>query len=252
MHSFEWISFLPFVEHSKVPIGHVVHGALVFLILTSLVLIARRRLVDPNLDIVPAPKLSVVNFFEVAYGTIEKLCTESLGHHGHRFVYLVGTLALWILFSNLLGVIPGLVPPTDNVNTNFACAAVVFLLTHYYGFKAHGMKYLKHFVGPTPWLAPLMIPIEIIGHLARPLSLTLRLFGNMFGDHMNLMVFVGMMIGLTKYILAGPVPAWIFAPIAPLIPIVIILLGIFVAVVQTYVFILLTMSYLSGAIADSH
>jgi F0F1-type ATP synthase membrane subunit a len=69
---------------------------------------------------------------------------------------------------------------------------------------------------------------------------------------MNLMVFVGMMIGLTKYILAGPVPAWIFAPIAPLIPIVIILLGIFVAVVQTYVFMLLTMSYISGSIADSH
>ena len=114
------------------------------------------------------------------------------------------------------------------------------------------MKYLKHFVGPTPWLAPLMIPIEIIGHLARPLSLTLRLFGNMFGDHMNLMVFVGMMIGLTKYILAGPVPVWIFAPIAPLVPIVIILLGIFVSVVQAYVFVLLTMSYLSGSLAESH
>ncbi len=252
MHSFEWISLLHFVEASEVPIGHVLHAGLVFLILTTLVLLARRRLVDPGLDIVPAPKLSIVNFFETAYGTIEKLCEESLGHHGHRFVYLIGTLALWILFSNLLGVIPGLVPPTDNVNTNFACAAVVFLLTHYYGFKAHGVKYLKHFVGPTPWLAPLMIPIEIIGHLARPLSLTLRLFGNMFGDHMNLMVFVGMMIGLTKTIIAAPAWAWVFAPIAPLVPIVIILLGIFVAVVQTYVFMLLTMSYLSGAIADGH
>jgi len=249
MHSFEWVSIVPGI--SAVP-AHVVHAALVFTVLSLLAIIAGRRLSSPDLDIVPAPRLTLVNFFETAYGTIEKLCEESLGHHGHRFVYLVGTLALWILFSNLLGVIPGLVPPTDNVNTNFACAAVVFLLTHYYGFKAHGVAYLKHFVGPTPWLAPLMIPIEIIGHLARPLSLTLRLFGNMFGDHMNLMVFVGMMIGLTKTILAGPVPAWIFAPIAPLVPIVIILLGIFVAVVQTYVFILLTMSYISGAIAEGH
>jgi F-type H+-transporting ATPase subunit a len=245
MHSFEWISLLPFVQHSKVAVGHVVHAAIVFALLTTLVLLARRRLADPALDIVPAPRFSVLNFFEAAYGLIDKLCAESLGHHGPRFVYLVGTLALWILFSNLLGVIPGFVPPTDNVNTNFACAAVVFLLTHYYGFKAHGVKYLKHFAGPTPWLAPLMIPIEIIGHLARPLSLTLRLFGNMFGDHMNLMVFVGMMIGLSK--------AFIWAaPIAALVPIVIICLGIFVAVVQTYVFILLTMSYISGAIAEAH
>jgi len=249
MQSFEWATIIPGIKDLPV---HVTHAALVFLILTGLIMVAYRRLSDPDLDIVPQPRLSVVTFFETAYTTIERLCEESLGHSGHRFVYLVGALALWILFSNLLGVIPGLVPPTDNVNTNFACAAVVFLLTHYYGFKAHGAKYLKHFVGPTPWLAPLMIPIELIGHLARPLSLTLRLFGNMFGDHMNLMVFVGMMIGLTKYILSGPVPAWIFAPIAPLIPIVIILLGIFVAVVQTYVFVLLTMSYISGAIAESH
>jgi len=242
MQSFEWISLIPGI--SAIP-AHVVHAALVFTVLSLLAVIAGRRLADPDLDIVPAPRLNLVNFFETAYGTIEKLCEESLGHHGHRFVYLVGTLALWILFSNLLGVIPGLVPPTDNVNTNFACAAVVFLLTHYYGFKAHGMSYLKHFVGPTPWLAPLMIPIEIIGHLARPLSLTLRLFGNMFGDHMNLMVFVGMMIALSK--------AFIWAtPIAALVPIVIICLGIFVAIVQTYVFVLLTMSYISGAIAESH
>ena len=114
----------PFVASAQVPIGHVVHAALVFTVLSPLALIAGRRLADPDLDIVPAPRFNLVNFFETAYGTIEKLCEESLGHHGHRFVYLVGTLALWILFSNLLGVIPGLVPPTDNVNTNFACAAV--------------------------------------------------------------------------------------------------------------------------------
>jgi len=249
MQSFEWVAIIPGI--SAIPV-HVVHAAIVFMILTALILAAGRRLADPGLDIVPDPRLSILTFFEAVYGTIEKLCQDNLGHHGHRYIYLVGSLGLWILFSNLLGVIPGFVPPTDNVNTNFACAAIVFLLTHYYGFKAHGAKYLKHFVGPTPWLAPLMIPIEIIGHLARPLSLTLRLFGNMFGDHMNIMVFVGMMIGLTKFILAGPVPLWIFAPIAPLVPIVIMCLGIFVSIVQAYVFVLLTMSYLSGSLAESH
>jgi F-type H+-transporting ATPase subunit a len=242
MQSFEWVAIIPGI--SAIPV-HVTHAAIVFMILTLLIMVAYRRLANPALDIVPEPRLSVVNFFEAAYGTIEKLCEESLGHHGHRYIYLVGTLALWILFSNLLGVIPGFVPPTDNVNTNFACAAIVFLATHYYGFKTHGAKYLKHFVGPTPWLAPLMIPIELIGHLARPLSLTLRLFGNMFGDHMNLMVFVGMMIALAK--------AYVFvAPVAVLVPIVIICLGIFVSVVQAYVFVLLTMSYLSGSLAESH
>jgi F-type H+-transporting ATPase subunit a len=257
MQAFEWVHVIPGLKDFRVP-GveglpvHVLHSFLVFALLTLLILAAGARLRRADLDIVPAPRFSLLNFFEIAYETIAKLCDDILGHHGPRFVYLIGALALWILFSNLVGVVPGLVPPTDNVNTNAACAIVVFLATHFYGFKAHGIKYLKHFAGPTPWLAPLMIPIEIIGHLARPLSLTLRLFGNMFGDHMNLMVFVFMMTGLTKAILAGPVPLWIFAPIAPLIPIIIILLGIFVAVVQAYVFILLSMSYISGAIAESH
>jgi len=249
MQSFEWVMVIPGIKELPV---HVVHSALVFSFLCLLSLLAYRRLADPNLDIVPAPRLSLVNFFETAYGLISKLCDDIMGHHGPHFVYLIGALGMWILFSNLLGTIPGLVPPTDNVNTNAACAITVFVLTHVYGFRAHGIAYLKHFVGPSPWLAPLMIPIEIIGHLARPLSLTLRLYGNMFGDHMNLMVFVFMMTGLTKAILAGPVPLWIFAPVAPLIPIIIILLGIFVSVVQAYVFILLSMSYISGAIAESH
>jgi F-type H+-transporting ATPase subunit a len=249
MQSFELVTVIPGVKALPV---HVAHAAIVFILLTLLLLIANRRLRNPALDIVPSPRFSLLNFFEVAYGTIAKLCDEMLGHHGQRYVYLIGAFALWILFSNLLGVVPGLAPATDNVNTNSACAVVVFLATHYYGFRTHGVKYLKQFAGPSPWLAPLMIPIEIIGHLARPLSLTLRLFGNMFGDHMNLMVFVFMMTALTKTILAGPVPFWIFAPIAPLVPIVIILLGVFVAVVQTYVFILLAMSYISGAVSEGH
>jgi F-type H+-transporting ATPase subunit a len=249
MHSFEWVSVIPALAHLPV---HVVHSALVFTLLTIAVLLVWNRLRRADLDIVPEGRLSLLTFFETVYQTIAKLCEDIMGHHAPRFVYLVGALALWILFSNLLGVIPGLVPPTDNVNTNASCAIVVFLATHIYGFRAHGIKYLKHFAGPTPWLAPLMIPIEIIGHLARPLSLTLRLFGNMFGDHMNLMVFVFMMTGLTKAIIHGPVPLWIFAPVAPLIPIIIIGLGIFVAVVQAYVFILLSMSYISGAIAEAH
>jgi F-type H+-transporting ATPase subunit a len=167
-------------------------------------------------------------------------------------MFLLGGLAIYILFSNLLGVIPGLAPPTDNVNTTAACALTVFFATHYYGLKDQGLSYLKQFVGPVVWLAPLMIPIEIIGHIARPLSLTLRLFGNMFGDHIVLAVFTYMTILLTKFLLAQNVVLWAFTPISVLIPFLVVILGIFVAVVQTLVFLLLTMSYLAGAVADHH
>ena len=159
---------------------------------------------------------------------------------------------MYILFSNLLGVIPGLAPPTDNINTTAACGLTVFFATHYYGFKSSGISYLKHFAGPVPWLAPLVIPIEIIGHLARPLSLSLRLFGNMFGDHSVLAVFVMLVTGLTKFLLSSNVIFWVFAPISVVIPIVVIVLGIFVMVVQALVFCLLTMSYLAGAVAEAH
>ena len=151
-----------------------------------------------------------------------------MGEHGKYFLPLLGTLAFFIFFSNISGQIPGFVPPTSNLNTTAACALIVFFTTHIYGFKANGMKYLKHFLGPVWWLSPLMLPIEIIGHLARPLSLSMRLFGNIFGDHTVLAVFM------------------LLVPL--IVPLPMLLLGIFVAIVQTFVFMLLSMIYIGGAI----
>jgi F-type H+-transporting ATPase subunit a len=247
--TFEWVHIIPGVKDLPV---HLSHTMIVMLFLVPLVWAVGRKLSDPNLDVVPPRRFGAFTFFEMAYEAIHGLATGVLGHHARHFMYLLGGLAVYILFSNLLGVIPGLAPPTDNINTTAACAITVFFLTHWYGFKHQGAAYLKHFVGPVAWLAPLMIPIEIIGHLARPLSLSLRLFGNMFGDHIVLTVFTFMTISLTTFLLDGAAWLKIFTPISVVIPFVVIVLGIFVAVVQTLVFLLLTMSYLAGSVADHH
>lgn len=247
--TFEWVHYIPGLR--SLP-SHLAHTIIVMAFLVPLVWAVSRKLRREDLDVVPPRRFGALAFFELFYETILNLATGILGHNAPRFIFLIGGLAAYILFSNLLGVIPGLAPPTDNWNTTIALALTVFFATHYYGLKAHGIAYLKQFVGPSIWLAPLMIPIEIIGHLARVLSLSLRLFGNMFGDHIVLTVFTSMAISLTAFLAKGHFILKIFMPISVMIPFAVIILGIFVAVVQTLVFILLTMSYLSGAVSDHH
>ena len=133
----------------------------------------------------------------------------------------MATIALFILVCNLGGIIPGFYSPTANLNTNLSMALVVFLLTHIVGVRIHGVKYIKQFMGPVWWMAPLMIPVEIIGHLARPLSLTMRLFGNIFGEDLVLIVLLFL------------VPF--------LMPIPMLVLMIFTSVLQAFVFTLLAM-----------
>jgi F-type H+-transporting ATPase subunit a len=146
----------------------------------------------------------------------------------------MGSLAFFILFSNLLGLVPGFLPPTDNLNTTVACALVVFFATHYYGIKTHGLKYIKHFMGPVWWLSPLFFIIEVISHLARVLSLSMRLFGNIMADHT--------LLSLT---LLTPSFLVIFLP--PLA----MFLGIFVSLIQAFIFTLLSMVYISLAIEEA-
>jgi F-type H+-transporting ATPase subunit a len=123
-------------------------------------------------------------------------------------------------------------PSTANVNTNMAMAVVVFVLTHYYGMRVHGLSYLKHFLGPVWWLSPLMLPIELIGHFARLLSLSIRLFGNMFADHMVVSNFLLL--------------------VAPFVPVVFMGLGVLVCVLQAFIFSMLSAVYFSMAIAEEH
>lgn len=172
------------------------------------------------------------NFMEVVVGGIENMIVETMGEHGRPFFPLIATLAIFILVSNLTGLIPGFFPPTANINTTAACAVIVFLSTHVVGIKHHGLHYLKHFMGPIAWLAPIMFFIEVIGHLSRPVSLTLRLFGNMNGHELVLMIFFGL------------------APF--LVPLPMMLMGVLVSFIQAFVFMLLAMIYIQGSLEEAH
>jgi F-type H+-transporting ATPase subunit a len=146
-----------------------------------------------------------------------------------KFFPLIGALWLFILFGNLIGLVPGFVTPNDTLKTNVGLAVMVFLLTHYFGIREHGfINYFKHFLGPSPALAPLIFPIELISHLARPLSLAVRLLGNMMADHKVVMSF--------------------FALVPILVPLPFLLLGILICLIQALVFCTLTMVYISMAI----
>ncbi len=172
------------------------------------------------------------NFFEVIIKGIENMIVETMGEHGRPFFPLIATLALFILVSNLIGLIPGFFPPTANINTTAACAVIVFVTTHVVGVKEHGIKYIKHFLGPILWLAPIMFFIEVIGHLSRVVSLTLRLFGNMNGHELVLMIFFGL------------------APF--LVPLPMMLMGVLVSFIQAFVFMLLAMIYIQGSLEEAH
>ena len=165
-----WVGLIPGLN--TLP-EHVANAILVALIIVIMVLVGTRKIRNGNLEdlIIPKAGFTLQNFLETIVEAILKLITDSLGSHVARnFLMVIGGGVFFILFSNLAGLVPGFNPPTGNLNTTVACALTVFCMTHYFGWKEHGVKYLKQFVGPFPWLAPLMLPIEIIGHLARPMS----------------------------------------------------------------------------------
>jgi F-type H+-transporting ATPase subunit a len=172
------------------------------------------------------------NVMEVIFEGLNNYVEEIMGPHGKPFFSLIGSLFLFILVGNLMGLVPGFNSPTSNINMTLALALCVFAATHIIGIAKHGFSYFKHFMGPVPWLAPLMIPIEVISHVARPVSLSFRLFGNMVAKH-ELMLVLAML-------------APFFAPVP------ILGLGLFVAFVQAGVFTLLTMLYLAGSIEEGH
>jgi len=207
--------------------NHLNHVTYMWFYMIILILIS--IIVTRSLKLIPG---KLQNFLEVVVGGLRSLLVDTMGENGMRFFPLMATLAVFILVANLGGVIPGFYSPTANLNTNASMAITVFLLTHIVGVKVHGVKYLKQFVGPVWWMAPLMIPVEIIGHLARPLSLTVRLFGNIFGEDLVLLVLL------------------FLAPF--LMPLPMLGLMIFTSVLQAFVFTLLAMMYISGAMEEAH
>ncbi len=204
-------------------------------ILASVILVAVSFAIRSSIRLVPR---GLQNFVEVLTEAILKLVDDNIGHKwGPRLFPFICTIFMFILHCNFMGLVPGFSAATANINTNAAMAIPVFLLTHYYGFRAHGMKYLYHFLGPIRSLAalPLMILMfvtEFIGHLSRPLTLTVRLFGNMTAKHIILMVL-------------GIISPWV-------IPTAILALGVLVSLVQAFVFTLLATLYLAGAVEEAH
>jgi F-type H+-transporting ATPase subunit a len=180
--------------------------------------------------IVPPSKFNLRNLFEMFTDATLSIAEGVMGEkNARRFLPLIGTFAFFIFFSNSLALFPGFVPPTATLKTNIALALTVFVLTHVYGVREHGLAYFKHFLGPVIWLAPLMLPIEIVSHIARPLSLSLRLLGNIAADHKVVSAF--------------------FALVPFLVPVPFLILGVMVCIVQTLVFCLLSMVYIQGAVA---
>jgi F-type H+-transporting ATPase subunit a len=212
-------------------IDHILGGLLVFLVLT---LFAFRYAMSVRFSgdggAVPPPRFCLRNLLETFGDMVFGLMEGPMGaKNARKYLPLIGTLFLFILFCNFLSLIPGFLPPTSNLKTNFGLAVLVFVLTHVFGVATHGLKYFKHFMGPVWWLAPLMIPIEIISHIARPVSLSVRLLGNITADH--------------------KVGAVFFALVPILIPVIFLGLGVLVALVQAIVFSLLSTIYISTAIA---
>ena len=233
-HGFNWINYLPFFKDLPNHVGMTIIVAGV-LILTTLV--AKSQLASAMSGagggLIPESKMTYRNFFEIIAEKLYGLTESVMGHHEAPIYFpVIGSLFVFIVASNLVGLIPGLLPPTDNLNTTLALGLFVFIYYNVAGFKAHGMAYLKHFLGPILWLAPLMLIIEVASHIFRPLSLALRLRGNIMGDH----IVLGVFSSLVPYLL----------------PVIFYGLGVFVAFIQAFVFCLMTMVYISLSTSHDH
>ena len=204
---------------------HIVYSWVVMIMLIVLGFIAVK-----SVNLVPT---KVQNVMEIIISALEEFTIDITGEEGRWLFPLLATVFLYIFTCNIIGLIPGFYPPTASLNTTLSCALVVVPFTHVIGIKYHGVKYIKHFLGPVWWMVPLIFPIEVIGHLARILSLTFRLMGNMMGHEL----VAGILFGL-----AGA----FFAPLP------IMVLGIFVALVQAFVFYLLSVMYFTGALEHAH
>ncbi|RLC05711.1 MAG: ATP synthase F0 subunit A [Deltaproteobacteria bacterium] len=173
------------------------------------------------------------NFFEILISGLEEFAVTITGEEGRWLLPIIATIFFYIAACNLIGLVPGFFPPTASLNTTLSCALTVVVFTHVIGIKYHGAGYVKHFLGPVWWMIPIILPIELIGHLARVLSLSFRLFGNMMGHELVLGIL---------FVLAGA----FFAPLP------IMALGIFVALVQAFVFFLLSVMYFTSAMEHAH
>lgn len=228
---FNWTQMIPGVDHHSIP---VVTAVAVGGFLIAVSMVGRLALGKGESAVVPAGKFSIKGFFEVFVEFIIGLTDLVMGESGRKYAPLFASLFFYIWINNLVGLIPGMTPATDNLNTTIGIGLFTFIVYNIYGIKEHGIGYVKQFWGPVMFIGPMMLILELISHLMRPFSLGLRLYGNMLGDHTVLSVFLDL------------VPWWV--PV----PAVFYGLGMFVCTMQAFVFTLLTMIYISMAISHDH
>ena len=225
--------FLFFVKlFEMIGLGHFAHENphVVYSWVVMALIILLASLAAKGLALIPG---KAQNISELIVSGMEEFMVDITGEEGRWLFPLAGTVFIYVFIGNLIGLVPGFFPPTADLNTTASIALTVFVFTHFIGIKYHGAAYIKHFLGPVWWMSPLIFVIEVIGHFARILSLSFRLFGNMMGHE----IVLGILFGL-----AGA----FFAPLP------IMALGIFVAFVQAFVFFLLSIIYFSGAMEHAH
>jgi F-type H+-transporting ATPase subunit a len=205
---------------------HVIPDYVVMVVIVFALLGVVFTLASRKLSIIPSRRQSVL---EMVFGLFEGLVTDTVGPEGRKYLPVIGTVGLFIFTANLIGLVPGFMSPTSKLNVTVGCALVVFFYYHAQGVRAQGLKYFKHFLGPIPALAPLMIPIEIISHFSRPVSLSMRLFGNIFAEELLIVI----MASIIPFLLPLPFMA----------------VAIFTSIIQAFVFVLLACIYIAGAVA---
>jgi F-type H+-transporting ATPase subunit a len=239
--------YLPGVDHHNL---HIVTAGFVVLLLALATAILFPRLRKAKENVLPDRKISLRSMFELFLEMLAGLCDDIIGHGGRKYLPFVGTIFLFIFTSNLIGLIPGFLPPTENWVTGAAVATISFLAYHYFGFRENGIGYLKHFIAPVSTgglknpvvgllvllaIVPLHVlfgSIEILSSVFRPITLSIRLFANIFADHTVLSIF---------------------SDLVPFgIPVIFLVLGLFVSFMQAFIFTVLSTVYISGAVAHEH
>lgn len=227
--AFNLTELLPGVTHDTSHIATAVIATGTILLFS---VVGRISLGSGEEAIIPAGKVSVRGIFELITEFIRGLGETVMGEIGHKMTPIFASLFFFLFFNNLVGLLPGMTPATENLNTGVAIGIFSFIIYNVFGFIEHGPAYLKHFLGPVLWLGPLMLPIEIISHVVRPVSLGLRLQGNMMGDHMVLGIFTDLL----------PVPG----------AVIFYFLGFFVSFMQAFVFTMLSMIYVAMSVSHDH
>lgn len=205
---------------------HAIPDFLVMVLIVAVLVVVLLGLASRKPALVPRARQNIA---EMIVQMFEGIIVDIIGPEGRKYLPVIGTVGIFIFSCNMIGLIPGFMSPTSKLNVTVGCALVVFFYYHAQGVKAQGLKYFKHFMGPIPVLAPLMIPIEVISHFSRPVSLSMRLFCNIFAEELLILI----MASIVPFFLPLPFMA----------------VAIFTSVIQAFVFVLLSCIYISGAVA---